>query len=106
MNNNLHIFATFISREHFNTQFLWTNIWPNPVTGDFNISHQMVTVATDAQEAFSYIRQNWHHFQVDPMPDPSESGESKAENPPAPPYEPSPPQSSQSFHYPAVQHTE
>jgi len=28
-NNNLHVFATFISRNHFDTQFLWTNIRPN-----------------------------------------------------------------------------
>ena len=108
-NNNLHVFATFISREHFDTRFLWTNIRPNHITGDFDISHQTVTVATDAQEAFSHIRQNRRHFRVDPTPDASELGDNEEENPPAPPYEPSPPQSQQSqqsFHYPAVQHAE
>jgi hypothetical protein len=27
--NNLHIFASFINQEVFDTQFLWTNIQPN-----------------------------------------------------------------------------
>ena len=89
-NNNLHVFATFISCNHFDTQFLWTNIRPNPVTGDFDISHQTVTVAADAELPFSHIRHHRRHFRVDPTPDPSESGNNEAEDPPAPPYEPTP----------------
>ena len=100
--NNLHVFATFVNREHFDTQFLWTNVRPNHITGDFDISHQTVTVAADAQQPFSHIRQNTRHFRVDPTPDSSERGEDETENPPAPPYEPSPSHSPEN-HTPAAQ---
>ena len=46
-------------------------------------------MAADSEQPFSYIRQHRHHFQVDLMPDLSELGESKAEDPLAPPYKPS-----------------
>jgi hypothetical protein len=54
-NNNLHIFASFINREVFDTQFLWTNIQPNRDTGNFDLDHQIVTIPTDSNEAFSNI---------------------------------------------------
>jgi hypothetical protein len=89
-NNNLHIFASFINREVFNTQFLWTNIQPNRDTGDFNLNHQTVTIPADSNEAFSNIQQSTSHFPRHPMNDTRERGGSKMKNPPAPPYEPSP----------------
>jgi hypothetical protein len=88
--DNLHLFATFINRDVFNTQFLWTNIRPNQDTGDFDLDHQTVTIPADSNKAFSNIQQSTSHFQGHPMNDTRERGDSETENPPAPPYEPSP----------------
>ena len=88
--NNLHIFASFINREVFDTQFLWTNIRPNRDTGDFDLNHQTVTIPADSNEAFFNIQQSISHFPRHPMDDAREHGNNEMENPPAPPYEPSP----------------
>jgi hypothetical protein len=101
-NNNLHIFTSFINREAFDTQFLWTNIWPNQDTGDFNLDHQTVTILADSNEAFSNIQQSTSHFPGHPTNDTREHGNSETENPPAPPYEPSPAHSPD-YYTPTVQ---
>jgi hypothetical protein len=88
-NNNLHIFTSFINREVFDMQFLWTNIWPNRDTGDFDIDHQTVTIPANSNEAFGNIQQSTSHFQRYPTNDTRERGNSETENPPAPPYRPS-----------------
>jgi hypothetical protein len=100
--NNLHIFATFINRDVFDTRFLWTNIRPNQDTGDFDLDHQTVTIPADSNEAFSNIQQSTSHFQGHPMDDTRERGDSETENPSAPPYEPSPARSPD-YYTPAIQ---
>ena len=104
-NNNLHVFTTFINREMFDTQFLWTNIRPDSVTGNFDIDHQTVTVATDSREAFRGLQQMHTHFvQRDTGTDPAErTNTEETEDAPAPPYEPSP---THSYHDPDIQITE
>src|SRR5438445_9465453 len=86
----------------FNTQFLWTNIQPNRDTGNFDLDHQTVTIPADSNEAFSNIQQSTSHFPRHPTNDTREHGNSKMENPPAPPYEPSPAHSPD-YYTPAVQ---
>jgi hypothetical protein len=101
-NNNLHIFASFINQEVFDTQFLWTNIQPNRDTGDFDLDYQTVTIPADSNEAFSNIQQSTSHFPRYLMNDTREHGDNEMENPPAPPYETSPAHSSD-YYTPAVQ---
>jgi hypothetical protein len=101
-NNNLHIFTSFINREIFDTQFLWTNIRPNRDTGNFDLDHQTVTIPADSNEAFSNIQQSTSHFLRHPTDDTRERGSSKTEDPPAPPYEPSPAHSPD-YYTPAIQ---
>ena len=103
--NNLHVFTTFVNREMFNTQFLWTNIRPDSVTGNFDIDHQTVTVATDSREAFRGLQQTHTHFvERDTRANPAEQTDiEEMEDPPAPPYEPSP---THSYHDPDIQITE
>jgi hypothetical protein len=100
-NNNLHIFASFINQEVFDTQFLWTNIQPNQDTGDFNLDHQTVTIPANSNEAFSNIQQSTNHFSGHPTNDAREHGNNEMENLPAPPYEPSSAHSPD-YHTPAV----
>jgi hypothetical protein len=91
--NNLHIFSTFIDRGNFDTRFLWTNIRPSKTTGDFDISHQTITIATDAEEAFENVRHSTRYFPRDQTTNTAEHGDGETEETPAPPYEPSPPNS-------------
>jgi hypothetical protein len=86
----------------FDTQFLWTNIRPNRNTGDFDLDHQTVTIPADSNEAFSNIQQSTSHFPRHPTNDAREHGNSQTENPPAPPYEPSPAHSPD-YYTPAIQ---
>jgi hypothetical protein len=88
--NNLHTFTSFINREVFDTQFLWINIQPNRDTGDFDLDHQTVTIPADSNKAFSNIQQSTSHFPRHPTNDTREHEDNETENPPAPPYEPSP----------------
>jgi hypothetical protein len=100
--NNLHIFISFINREVFDTQFLWTNIQPNQNTGNFDLDRQTVTIPADSNEAFSNIQQSTSHFPRHPMNDTRERGNNEMENPPAPSYETSPAHSPD-YYTPAIQ---
>ena len=98
--NNLHVFTTFVNREMFDTQFLWTNIRPDSVTGNFDIDHQTVTVAADSREAFHGLEQT-HFVQRDTRTNPAEQTDTEeTEDTPAPPYEPS---LTHSYHDPDIQ---
>ena len=96
--NNLHVFTTFVNREMFDTQFLWTNIRPDSVTGNFDIDHQTVTVPADSREAFHGLQTDTIVLPRNPGTDTTErTSREETENPPAPPYQPSP---AQSYHNP------
>ena len=70
----------------FDTQFLWTNIRPDSVTGNFDIDHQTVTVAADSREAFRGLQQMHTHFvQRNTGTDPAERTDTEEmEDAPAP----------------------
>ena len=78
--NNLHIFTTFVSRDVFDTRFLWTNIRLD--VNNFDINHQTVTVAADSREAFAGLQSDIYFSRRGPT--------AEEEDPPAPPYQPTP----------------
>ena len=105
--NDLHYFTTFFNRETFDTQFLWGNITtPRDDDRDFIIEHQAVTVPPNVQTSFGNLR---HTRAVIPTRrstaevDEDENESAEEEDPPAPPYEPSPPVSNQSYHTPVIE---
>jgi hypothetical protein len=98
--NDLHYFTTFVNQETFDTQFLWGNITtPRDDDRDFIIEHQAVTIPNNIQTTFRNLR---HTRAVIPtcrsMAKVDKDKEESEEDPPAPPYEPSPPHSNQSYH--------